>query len=452
MSRIIIAGAGHGGIVAAIKLAAAGHDVTVFEKEDKNSVGLPQSDSVSEEAFKYADIPLPDGFKRAKNRLTFIPLGDDTPPLTLPEPAEETIIADRKELINYLLFLAENGGVKTEYGVEVTGPIMLGSRVAGIKTSVGEFYADIIIDACGVNSPIRKALPQFTEVNREIKKFDTLYTYRAYFEKDETAPQPETDYNLYIKDNGTEGFSWAVNCDGKVDVLIGRFSPITTDTLLRKLLYLDEENPQMSKKFLGGTYGEIPVCQPLAVLVADGYAAVGDSAFMTYAVKGSGIEYAMKAGTMLADAVNTDTLGLFTAETLWDYERRFFREIGFSACRIALIKNILPYITAKDLDDAFKSGLATTEELSEITANKLDSLFSAKGISLIKDKIKLIRENPVLTEVLTDFLKSVGKLTVTETYFPNKYNRKDVAKWAEKYNTFFENIRRKEEHEELTNN
>lgn len=442
MARILIAGAGHGGVVAAIKLSSAGHDVTTFEKEDKDNIGLAQSDSFSADAFTYADIPIPDGFKYAKNRLTFVPLGKETKPITLPEPNEENIIANRKELIGYLLFLAEKSGVKIIYNAKINAPIILGSRVCGLKTDCGDFYGDMIIDACGVNSPLRTSLPDFMKINQVPKKFDTVYTYRAFFENDKTALQPENYYNLYIKDNGTEGFSWVITEDDKVDVLIARFSPITNDIILTKLRELDEDNPQMSKKFLGGIHGEIPVRQPLAVLVADGYAAVGDSAFMTYPIKGSGIEYAIKAGVMLADAIKSDEEGLFTAETLWEYERRFFKEIGFGACRIALLKNILPYITAQDVDDLFNAGLATTEELNEFMGSKLESIFSAKGLSLIKDKVKLIRENSLLKETLSDFIKWIGRLTVVETYFPNKYNRKDIAKWADKYNGFFEDIKK----------
>ena len=79
------------------------------------------------------------------------------------------------------------------------------------------------------------------------------------------------------------------------------------------------------------------------MFVADGYAAVGDSAFMTYAVKGSGIAYSLMAGTLLANAIEQDEDCLFNCDTLWEYEKAFFRQIGFDACRTALMKNLLPY-------------------------------------------------------------------------------------------------------------
>ena len=38
MSKFIVAGAGHGGVVAAMKLARAGHDVTIFEKSKEGCI------------------------------------------------------------------------------------------------------------------------------------------------------------------------------------------------------------------------------------------------------------------------------------------------------------------------------------------------------------------------------------------------------------------------------
>lgn len=443
MARIIVAGAGHGGLVTAIKLARIGYDVTLFEKNAKNDMGLPQQDVFEKDTFTYIDLSAPKNITICKNQLTIISSENTTAPLTLPQPEEEAIVMERKVLIDHLLSLAEKSGVKINYNCPVIEPIILGSRVAGVKTFEGDFYGDIVIDACGVDSPLRNNLPKFMNVNREIKDFDVIYTYRALFEKDLSVPQPETYYDILAKVDGTVGFSWVVTEDDFVDVLICRFSPLTKDEVLGELQKIYEEYPHISKNFIrGGLYLKIPVCQPLGVLVADGYAAVGDSAFMTYAVKGSGISYSMKSGAMLADTISNDTNALYNTETLWEYQRRFFKEIGFTAGRLALLKNLLTYFTAQEINDIFKSGIFTTEDLSQIMTNKLDNFFGATGRALLKDKIRQVRENVILKEKFSNFAVWMGKLAVTETYLPNKYDRKDVQKWVDRYNEFFDSIRK----------
>lgn len=443
MAKIIVAGAGHGGLVCAIRLARLGYSVTVFEKSQKCDMGLPQQDVFDKDTFTYIDLPAPKNITICKNQLTLVPSENAIAPLTLPQPEDEAIVMERKTLINHLLALAEKSGVKIYYNCPVVEPIILGSRVAGVKTFEGDFYADIIIDACGIDSPLRNNLPKFMNINREIKDFDVIYTYRAHFEKAPDVPDPDTYYDILAKEDGTVGFSWVVTEEDFVDILICRFSPPSQEEVLTELRKISEEYPHISKSFIrGGQYDKIPVCQPLGVLVADGYAAVGDSAFMTYPVKGSGISYAMKAGAMLADTIIKDSDHLFNAEALWDYQRRFFKEIGFTAGRLALLKNLLTYFTAQEINDILKSGIFTTEDLSQIMTNKLDTFFGAAGRALIKDKIRQLRENVILKEKFSDFAVWMGRLAVTETYLPNKYDRKDVQKWVERYNEFFDSIRK----------
>ena len=443
MAHIIVAGAGHGGLVAAIKLAQSGYSVTVFEKSQKGSMGLPQQDVFDKDTFEYIGLPSPKNITICKNQLTLVPSENGIAPLTLPQPESEAIFMERKVLINHLLKLAEKSGVKIHYNCPVIEPIILGSRVAGVKTSDGDFYGDVIIDACGVDSPLRNNLPKFMNINREIKDFDIIYTYRAHFEKSADIPDPDTNYDILAKEDGTVGFSWVVTEDEFVDILICRFKPLTQDEVLTELRKISEDYPHIGKKFIrGGHFNKIPVCQPLGVLVADGYAAVGDSAFMTYPIKGSGISYAMKAGEILAQTIANDTNALYNTEALWEYQRRFFKEIGFSAARLALMKNLMTYFTAQEINDILKSGIFTTEDLSQIMTNKLDNLFGTAGRALIKDKIRQLRENVILKEKFSNFAIWMGKLAVTETYLPNKYDRKDVQKWVDRYNEFFDSIRK----------
>ncbi len=443
MSEIIVAGAGCGGLVASMKLAKEGHSVTVFEKGYENKMGYEQKDAVDASYFEYADIPVPENFRAPRNRITFVPLDSGVLPVTLPDSDDGGgLIVDRKELYSYLSEQAKENGVVFRYEEEIISPVILGSRVAGIKTKSGEFFADLVIDSCGVNSPLRKNLPKHTFIQNELTRFDTLNTYRAYFEWNKEAPQPQTDYNIYLKYDGTIGFSWLVNDGECVDVLIARFPELDNSVILEELRNLNENNPHMGKNIVrGGEISAIPVRQPLAVFVCDGYAAVGDSACMTFAAKGSGIGYSLKAGTILAQTVIEDEDCLYNCETLWNYERRFFKEIGNDACKIALAKNLLPYVTAQEVSDLMKAGILTTEEMQQLCENSVSALLSPKAIPFIKDKVKLLIDFPELRNKILNVAVWFGKWALTEPQLPQKYDRAAVAKWAERYNEFFESIK-----------
>ncbi len=445
MSKIIIAGGGHGGLVSAIKLAENGYDVTLFERNEKSLAGLQQTDAIDINAFEYAGIPVPDYFRRGKNEITFVPKDTAHGSLTLPVQSEISLLVDRIELIEYLLTLAEKSGVKICYEETVEAPLLLGNRVAGVKTSKGEYYADLVIDACGVNSPVRNGLPEHLGINRNIDKFDVIYSYRGYFSRVPDTPEPKTLYNVYFKNDGNVGFSWLVTEFDRVDALICRFTPPDDSEISSALNDLHEDNVHMGLDLVyGGSKGIIPVCQPLAILIGDGYAAIGDSAFMTVALKGSGLAYSIKAGKILADTIINDTNACYSQETLWDYQKNFFKEIGFGAGSYAVLKNMLPFMTADDVNTLFKMKLVTTEELSALWENKAEALLNTKGIATVKDKIRLVRDEPMLRELFTSLAVWLAKYAVIQASFPNKYNKSDFYEWAEKYNKFFDSIKKKD--------
>ena len=443
MANIIVAGGGNGGLVAAIKLAQAGFDVSLFESKEEGNVGMAQSDAFDGDTFSYADIPPSPDFKRGSNIITFFPEDRSLAPLTIPALDEPSFIVDRRDLAKYMLSLAEESGVEIRYGTAVLSPIILGNRVAGIVTDKGDFYGDMIIDACGVHSPLRSNLHDKFLINREIGKYDIVHAYRAYYSKNKKAPEPDTNYNLYLRNDGTTGFSWLITEEDRTDTLICRFYRPEEREISHIIREMQAENPQMGKELIDDDIRAIiPVCQPLGVLVCDGYAAVGDSAFMTIPLKGSGITYSFKAGTILAECIINDTDGFYDIESLWEYQSRFFKEVGFGACHLAIIKNILPYLTAAQVNDIFSLKLVTTDEIAAVMTDKAGAFFNKNGIISIKDKIKLVSDNDTIKDILSNLLMWIGKFIVIEASYPAKYDRKSAKKWIEKYNDFFNSIKK----------
>ena len=59
MKRILVAGAGHGGLTAAYNLAKAGYDVTVLEYKRRENLGYDWHDALEMSAFLESGIPCP---------------------------------------------------------------------------------------------------------------------------------------------------------------------------------------------------------------------------------------------------------------------------------------------------------------------------------------------------------------------------------------------------------
>ena len=57
--KIIVLGAGLGGLLAAYRLGQAGFDVTVYEKKPKSTLGYPWHDSVKPDTFSDVKLQVP---------------------------------------------------------------------------------------------------------------------------------------------------------------------------------------------------------------------------------------------------------------------------------------------------------------------------------------------------------------------------------------------------------
>ena len=160
MSKILIAGAGHGGLVAGTMLAREGWDVTVYEAKHEVALGYDQYDSVHLDGFEKSGVPIPEEYRVHRTGLAFRIPGSDLP--TLRQGVKDdtyNVEIDRRALYRWLLEPAKAAGVKFRFGCKITGPIVLGSRVVGFHTNDGDVYGDLIIDAAGLNSPLRTHLP-----------------------------------------------------------------------------------------------------------------------------------------------------------------------------------------------------------------------------------------------------------------------------------------------------
>lgn len=438
--KIIVVGGGHGGIGCAALLAKKGFDVTVYEKCERKDIGYDWTDIFDRKAFAAIGMDMPSEDKWClKNDMTFY--GPNmTMALVQNTPVDQLEIQmERKVLYDCIIEHAEKCGVKFEFGNAVEAPIMLGNRVVGIKTEKGEAYGDLVIDSCGMNSPVRAKLPEYLGIQHDAQPFERFYVWRGFYEKLPCENIPDK-FRLMLFHKGKLGISWVAEEEDYTDVLIGRFVEPDMEEVDRTLAVLREENGHLGEKLVrGGSFAQIPVRQPLAVLVADGYAAIGDCAFMTVPIIGSGIANSMKAAEILAEVICADKTESYSAAALWSYQKKYWAEIGNSMAPMAAVKLLLTRLEAHEIDYIFEKGILNAEDMtiSADTTSLFDMVKDMLEPEALKAKITGLAGNPAVLKKILRMVKDIAAVTVATTLMPKAYEVNKVRKWADMYNNCF---------------
>ena len=438
--KIIVAGGGHGGIAAGAILARNGYDVTVYEKNKREDMGYDWTDIFDRKGLFAVGMGMPDEDKyKLKNDMTFYSPSMKTP-LRQHVPEDQLEIQmERKEIYNHIISYAETCGVKFEYENPVLYPVMLGNRVAGIKTEKdGVIYADLVIDAAGLNSPVRMNLPEYLGIQNNISDFEQFYVYRGFYNK-AAETTDEDNFKVCLFHQNHLGIYWVADEENHTDVLIGRFTPIDLNDVEEALTYLRSFNPSLGTELVrGGQFVNICVRQPLGVMVADGYAAIGDSAFMPVPIIGSGIANCLKAAEILAYTIINDKTDSFSADVLWKYQRGFYKKLGNGLAPLACVKLMLTRLSGDDLDYIFDNGILTADDMT-IGADdtSLVSLFSGIKMDDIKTKLTGVYKNPVVMKKVLRMIKEIGAASAVVSAMPKVYNPKAVNAWVKQYNACF---------------
>lgn len=437
--KIIVAGLGHGGIAAAALLADAGYDVTVYEKAEKGTLGYDWTDIFAPGALKIAKIPMPDKDKyEYKEDMTFVAPNGTSKLRQHVLEAELEIKMERKDIYDLLITNAVDKGVKIIYECKVLKPIMLGNRVAGIRTSKGDFFADLIIDACGMNSPIRRNLPSSLMIQKEITRRQKVTIYRAFYNKASDV-EVEDKFKVLLRPEGAESVAWVASEEEHTDLLIGRFEDFDMAEVERFAEWLRPDNPRLGTEIVrGGQFVEIPVRHPLSVMVADGYAAIGDSAFMTVPLIGSGIANSLKAARILAETVINDKTQGFGVEALWKYQVLFYKHLGTGLAPLECVKNLMFRFTPEDVNYCFDSGLLNDYNIT-MTAN-FGSFYDLIDFFDVNDLLNKAKQACSDIEFFKKMIGAGNKISLVSAAclaIPRRWDRKLVEVWSKGYDKIF---------------
>lgn len=369
--KIIFIGAGMASLVASERLARAGYDVSVFEKDAYENLSYDWHDDVNRDAFEMFGLPLPkEGTYFPKRNWTFVPPAERIE-VSLHIPEKELDWSTERRILAQQYVDRAKDVVDFHFSTPVQSLIVENGTVNGIVANGEKFYADLIVDNSGAMSPFRAQLPKSAHVIAEPKSNEIFVAYRAFHKKADGVKDPQNTNKAYLKHLGEEGISWSIiDPAGTVNVLIGRAGELPKETFDRAYKALKASNPIISDEIVrGGRTCIIPIRYPLTHMVADGYAAIGDAAFMTIPMIGSGIENSMKAACILADTIIKSNS--VKKEDLWKYEVEYFKLRGGDHVGIDILKRWLLGAAPKDLDWLFEKGVVDDANMAAGATGKL---------------------------------------------------------------------------------
>ena len=435
MKQIVVAGGGHGGIAAASMLAARGYDVTVYERHSENAMGYDWTDIFAPDAFAQIEMPMPDdNLYSYKENMTFYgPSFRTGVRQDIPKDKLE-IKMERRDIYAHIIKHAKENGAKFVFDCAVSGPIVLGNRVVGIRTASGSVYADLVIDACGLDSPVKKGLPPVCGINPETGKNNQFYVYRAFYNR-ATDENVADKYKVCLFAERKLGIGWVATEEVFTDLLIGRFEPFDLKEAERTAEYYRKTNPSLGAELKrGGQFVKIPVRQPLSKLICDGYAAIGDVAYMTVPIIGSGIANSFKAARMLAETIEKDKQSAFSADTLWEYQVKYYKALGAGFATLACVKEALTIFTPEELDYLFDNGVLIASDLS-IDADTTDLLkiFEGNNLQSVKKKVFNVVKDKTLLKKIMVVSKKIAAVASVCAAMPKKYAAGPVEKWVRSY-------------------
>lgn len=309
---IAVIGAGPAGAAAAIKAAAGGARVTVFEK------GSPGRDKACGDALTPRAVTalgdlgvcIDDAHHTAGLRMI---AGAKRRELLWPHGnrfGADGAVWPRRALDHHLVKAAENAGAEIVWNTEVLPTIADDGTAVGVEQAEGgaRWQADLVVLAAGAPGAAARMLGA-----ERVSTEPYGVAIRTY------APSPRHDEHLLeacltlqsSEGSWLPGYGWLFPAgDGTVNIGAGVSSTMKGFRSLNLNRLLNDYRAMSAREWDLGDYLERPRAWRLPMSAARrhgaGWAAVGDAAGLVNPMNGEGIDYGLESGMLLAERFLAD--------------------------------------------------------------------------------------------------------------------------------------------------
>jgi len=443
---VIIAGAGIGGKILALKVAKAGYSTLLIDMKPREKIGLKVcGDGISASYFDKIGIPKPQGDELSSVIYASEVISPDRKHKLIVRGEGYTI--DRLKFEQRLLNDALRNGAELMDMTSVVRPIVKNNEVRGIvvknlKTGeVKELTARVTVEATGQASAIRLRLPDETIIEKHIDKFDIAAAYRDIVEFNEEPEWGKDSIYIYLSHKyAPGGYTW-IFPKGKLIANIGLgIQPIKnapTPVRLLKKFYEDWGIKPSGVIHTGG--GFVPVRRPLSQIALNGLILLGDAASQANPLHGGGMGHAM-IGAHIASMVINNGLesreGVLSMNDLWPYAVEYMRTDGAKNAALEIIRILLQGFTDEEINFIMKEKIVSGEELYQIESKPKESssIWSKILRAVMHGKFGLLNRLRIAKDLYS-------KIHEAFENYPEKPS--DLPEWHDKVNRIVKHARDK---------
>jgi flavin-dependent dehydrogenase len=441
---VIVAGAGPGGCVAAMKLAQAGHRVGLFDSMEAENLGKPIIIEAERTVFPAVGVDMPSGdmVPYHPEAMRYIsPKGKTV--FRLEDPYNRLPIAlFQDRYVRGLLRKAVRSGVIFNGGCRVLSPLLENGAVCGINvaTSKGEseVRAKITIDATGFSATLTRALPDehgfdFPEEERHIVSAENSWHETVPEKaKEAVANGIHADNEVLTRLGGfgsySTVFSYLSAKRNRAYVLVGLKKSYEKNIPARQVLQnFINDSGWFGKKLHGGA-GHIRIRHQLDRLISKGFMAVGEAACMVFPMHGSGLASALYAGMLSAKAASAALdANDFSERALWPYAAEYQLTRGYKFAAYSVTRLTIDTFTEENVADMMESGIMHPDDLK----NGLMINEPVISPSSLPERILGMARHPSFIPLMAKMGIRLNAVLSHYKKYPIRYDREEFAKWRE---------------------
>ena len=392
---VIVAGGGLAGTIAAQSVSYYSNQKLSILVVDRNSEFMPGrksfsgwtcGDAVSKQAVDYMaeriKVPWsePEIEHHVKGVMAFSPDRQTAIPFD-----GEGYMLNRQKLPEVQNERAKKRGINFEFEINLTGLLYDDSQVIGVEGIDNKTKqpfkktSKVVIDATGITSMLRNGIKNTTKMEKKIDRQDIESTgrYIMYFEKDkDDLTEFDPDYCIIHLDQDIApgGYGWVFpKGQNKVNIGLGVEKTFldqrnarlkkndTVSSLIDQYVARNRamKNAKLSEDVIDknnaiGNF-QVSVRRQNDCLVANGFAIVGDAAWMPKPLDAGGIGPALVAGTIIGKCVvEAIESGDVTERGLWRYNKEFINEYGYKTAGLEIFRRLIQTLTNDQIDYGMK--------------------------------------------------------------------------------------------------